>query len=88
MKLYEKPVVEAIEDVAEVVCADGSNGSSNDIVGGDNGTKVVCRFGRTEASPGADACQSCSKTNGESATAQAFRGDYTYCIEGLPEKDS
>jgi hypothetical protein len=92
MKLYEKPVVEVIDDVAEVVCADGSN----EIVGiGPTDTteattaKLVCRFGRTEASKGSDLCQVCSMTEGTSNNVQqypAYQRDYKGCPDSMPEK--
>lgn len=84
MKLYEKPVVEAIDDVAEVVCADGSNEAANG-----NTAVTKCRFGRTEANPGSDVCQSCSATNGAQADkGGTFRGDFNGCVENKPVKES
>ncbi len=88
MKLYEKPVVELVDDVAEVVCADGSNNADNNN-GGNNQNVTACRFGRTEANPGSDACQSCSKTNGaRSDQGGTFRADFTGCVENKPVKES
>jgi hypothetical protein len=87
MKLYAKPVVEAIDDIAEVVCADGSNDAAN---GGNSNVAAAtpCRFGRVEASAGSDTCQSCCKTNGVRGSEQAYRADFTSCIEDKPLKES
>lgn len=87
MKLYEKPVVELVDDVAEVVCADGSNDANNNN-GGNNQNAVACRFGRTEANPGSDTCQSCSATNGARGDqGGTFRSDFTGCVENKPIKE-
>jgi hypothetical protein len=80
MNKYERPVAKVLDSTTEgVYMASGDD---------DNNVARVCRFGRTEASAGADTCQSCSKTGGVSATEQAYRADYTGCIENMPEKDS
>lgn len=87
MKLYEKPVVELVDDVTEVVCADGSNDANNNN-GGNNQNAVACRFGRTEANPGSDTCQSCSTTNGARGDqGGTFRADFTGCVENKPIKE-
>ena len=89
MKMYEKPVVEVLDDVAEVVCADGSNeAGGNGGNGAENSNLTVCRFGRTEANPGADKCQSCSATNGTKADqGGTFRvEDFKGCVDNKPVK--
>ncbi len=88
MKMYEKPVVEVLDDVAEVVCADGSNeAGGNGGNGAENSNLTVCRFGRTEANPGSDACQSCSATNGAKADqGGTFRVDFSGCVDNKPVK--
>ena len=50
-----------------------------------------CRFGRTEASAGADACQECSKSGGKRATPlpgeeSARRDDFKSCVDNMPIK--
>lgn len=83
MNKYERPAAKVLDSTTEgiyMASGDDNNSASSEA--------RVCRFGRTEASAGADVCQSCSKTGGVSATVQAYRADYTGCIEGLPEKDS
>ena len=78
MKKYVKPEVAVLSDANEgIFAASGSETGS-----------VKCRFGREEASAGSDVCQSCCKTNGMLATAQAYRSDYTSCIDQMPEKNS
>ena len=52
MSNYEKPVVVMAEESTEGVY----------LASGDH--LEQCRFGRTEASAGADACQECSKSGG------------------------
>ena len=85
MKMYEKPVVEVLD---EVVCADGSNeAGGNGGNGAENSNLTVCRFGRTEANPGSDACQSCSATNGAKADqGGTFRADFSGCVDNKPLK--
>ena len=56
MSNYEKPVVVMAEESTEGVY----------LASGDH--LEQCRFGRTEASAGADACQECSKSGGKRAT--------------------
>ena len=55
MSNYEKPVVVMAEESTEGVY----------LASGDH--LEQCRFGRTEASAGADACQECSKSGGKRA---------------------
>lgn len=87
MKMYEKPVVEVLDDVAEVVCADGSNEAGGNEAG--SGNLTVCRFGRDKASAGVDKCQSCSATNGLSADQKGtYRADFTGCVDNMPIKNS
>lgn len=90
MKLYEKPVVELIDDVAEIVCADGSNTSDNDNNNNNEPTTTgLCPYGRQYASAGVDACQSCSATGGRdpyNTDRQYYREDYVGCPFGFPER--
>lgn len=91
MKLYEKPVVELIDDVAEIVCADGSNTNGNDNTNNTTEPTTVglCPYGRQFASSGVDACQSCSATDGRdpnNTERQYYAADYKGCPFGFPEK--
>ena len=76
MSNYEKPVVVMAEESTEgVYLASGEQ----------------CRFGRTEASAGADACQECSKSGGERSTPlpgeeSARREDFVSCVDNMPIK--
>ena len=78
MEKYNKPVVEAMDDVCEGVYAA-------------SGVKL-CRFGYTYAKAGRDACQSCSATNGVNGTGktedgeQYYKRDYTGCPDNMPEE--
>ena len=49
MSAYEKPMIHVVPEQAEGIFMA-------------SGDKTVCRFGRTEANPGADTCQACSKS--------------------------
>lgn len=51
-----------------------------------SGEPRVCRFGRKEANPGADVCQSCSKSNGTSSNEKAYKQDYKGCVDNMPQK--
>jgi hypothetical protein len=83
MKSYRKPIVEIVDDTAEIVCADSSGVTVND----GNDVKVTCRFGRTEANAGADTCQSCYATNGTEANKKGTYRDPSFaCIDNLPLK--
>lgn len=82
MKMYEKPVVEVLDDVAEVVCADGSNEAGS-------GNLTVCRFGEKDQNPGRDKCQACSATNGTSADKKhTYKSDFSGCVDNMPMKNS
>ena len=48
MSAYEKPMIHVVPEQAEGIFMA-------------SGDKTVCRFGITEANPGADTCQACSK---------------------------
>ena len=87
MKMYEKPVVEVLDDVAEVVCADGSNEAGGN--GTENNNVAKCRFGRSEASAGADDCQSCSATGGLSKDQKhTYKADFISCADNMPLKNN
>ncbi len=74
---YVKPVVETLNEKAEgVFAASGEAGEG----------QKVCKYGRTEASAGADICQACSATGGAISTGQYYREDYKNCPENMPEK--
>ena len=53
MSAYEKPMIHVVPEQAEGIFMA-------------SGDKTVCRFGRTEANPGADTCQACSKSDRKS----------------------
>lgn len=58
-----------------------------------SGDKEICRFGRTEANPGSDKCQTCSVTGGASDTTmpgqQSYRKeDFKNCPDNMPIKNS
>ena len=70
MSNYEKPVVVMAEESTEGVY----------LASGDH--LEQCRFGRTEASAGADACQECSKSGGKRANLQGemiLKAAWTIC---------
>ena len=48
----------------------------------------ICRFGRTEANPGSDTCQACSKSGGTASklAESTFRSDYNGCPDNMLEK--
>lgn len=78
MNNYEKPTVQVVTEKSEgIYMASG---------GSDSGT--VCRFGRSEANPGADTCQACSKSGGTASKLpeSTFRSDYNGCPDNMPEK--
>jgi hypothetical protein len=95
MKNYEKPILEVTDSRTEGVYA-ASGGNTADNTGTDtdknsNSTeKKRCHFGRTEANPGADICQACSKSGGisQKLLEGSFREDYKGCIDNMPEKES
>lgn len=78
MKNYNKPVVEVMPELAEGVYLDQS---------GDKHPEK-CRFGRSEANAGADACQFCSLSGGTQSTGPEGTGKdaYTVCPDNMPEK--
>ena len=82
MNEYVKPEIMVIEGISEGVYA----------ASGDNEEPKKCRFGREYASPTADICQGCCKTGGKVGTGkdengnECYRKDYTYCIDGMPER--
>jgi hypothetical protein len=81
MNKYEKPMTKVLDSTTEgVYMASGDEESA---------TARVCRFGRTEANPGADTCQACSKSGGTSSKLPegSFRADYTGCPDNMPEKE-
>ena len=65
MSAYEKPMIHVVPEQAEGIFMA-------------SGDKTVCRFGRTEANPGADTCQACSKSGGTASklAESIFRSDY------------
>lgn len=74
MSNYEKPVASIVEEKTEGVFMA-------------SGTKLVCRFGRTDAGAGVDTCQSCSKSGGTVPDLKnTFKSDYTGCVDNMPEK--
>jgi len=79
MKMYEKPVAQALEEFSEgVYLASGEK---------DKEEKKKCRFGRTEASATIDKCQSCSVTGGLTPDKKGtYVEDYKGCIDNMPEK--
>lgn len=85
MKHYERPVVVENDSLAEgIYLASGDTAEDEN----KKKEKVVCRFGRTEASAGSDTCQSCNKTNGSSGSDQAFRNDFkNFCPDNMPFKE-
>lgn len=80
MKNYQKPEAQQLNEYAEGVF----------MASGD--TPERCRFGRTEANPGADLCQRCSKLGGDSkaqdSSIKAYKTDYTGCPDSMPEKSN
>lgn len=76
---YEKPTVKIITEQAEGIF----------MASGDSQAGAVCRFGRTEANPGADSCQACSKSGGIASKLPegTFRSDYQGCPDNMPEKE-
>lgn len=79
MSNYEKPVVVMTEESTESVY----------LASGDQ--LEQCRFGRTEASAGADACQECSKSGGKRSAPlpgeeSARRDDFKSCVDNMPIK--
>lgn len=88
MKKYESPIVEIVDTLSEgVYAASGDITEDNE---NNQEEKKRCRFGRTEANPGSDACQACSFSGGLRDTEldgeSLFRSDYTGCVDGMPEK--
>ncbi len=80
MKSYEKPIVTKLEGTSESIYM--ASGAPEDE------EPKKCRFGRTEASPTIDKCQSCCKTNGVSPDmAHTYKEDFTTCIDNMPLKD-
>ena len=75
MSEYEKPMIHVVPEQAEGIFMA-------------SGDKTVCRFGRTEANPGADTCQACSKSGGTASklAESTFRSDYNGCPDNMPEK--
>ena len=75
MSAYEKPMIHVVPEQAEGIFMA-------------SGDKTVCRFGRTEANPGADTCQACSKSGGTASklAESTFRSDYNGCPDNMPEK--
>lgn len=78
MSEYAKPEVMVNEGISEgVFTASGEK---------------LCRFGYADASPGRDACQSCSKTKGKRGDGkdedgnQCYKRDFTECIDNMPLK--
>ncbi len=45
-----------------------------------------CRFGRDTYNPGSDKCQACSLSGGLSYKGQAFKENFTGCVDGMPGK--
>ena len=75
MSAYEKPMIHVVPEQAEGIFMA-------------SGDKTVCRFGRTEANPGADTCRA-PFTNPAARLALAestFRSDYNGCPDNMPEK--
>lgn len=85
MKAYERPMVEVLDETSEGVYA-----ISGDVVQEEQEEKVKCRFGRSEANPGSDACQACSASGGlrdyELDGESLYKKDFTTCIDGMPLK--
>ncbi len=86
MKKYTRPVLEMEPDMAEGVYL-----ASGDTVKPD-GEKKHCRFGRTEANPGSDTCQTCSVTGGATDTTpegqESYRrDDFKGCPDNMPIKE-
>ena len=75
MSAYEKPMIHVVPEQAEGIFMA-------------SGDKTVCRFGRTDANPGADTCQDCSKSGGTASklAESTFRSDYNGCPDNMPEK--
>lgn len=75
---YEKPTIEVVTEKAEGIF----------MASGDDQVTAVCRFGRSEANPGSDTCQACSKSGGAASKLpeSTFRADYNGCPDNMPEK--
>lgn len=82
---YKKPELICLDDTAEGVYM-ASGDTENET------TEKRCRFGRTEANPGADGCQACSYSGGTRNTElpdePLFREDYTGCPDNMPERNN
>lgn len=82
MRDYKKPEAMYISETSEGVY----------MASGDDEEDVKrCRFGRTEANPGADTCQVCSYSGGvrdkELPDEPLFKEDYKGCPDNMPEKE-
>lgn len=85
MKEYTRPVLEITKNITEGVYLASGNVQDE--------TKVTCRFGRTEANPGSDKCQTCSVTGGVTNVTpegqESYRKeDFTTCPDHMPIKEA
>ena len=85
MRKYMKPVLEVSEDMTEGVYLASGNAQDEE--------KTTCQFGRTEANPGSDKCQTCSVSGGATNVTpegqESYRKeDFTTCPDHMPVKES
>ena len=85
MRKYMKPVLEVSEDMTEGVYLASGNAQDEE--------KTTCRFGRTEANPGSDKCQTCSVSGGVTNVTpegqESYRNEaFTTCPDHMPVKES